>query len=73
MPAPRIVELCAEAVDHAIEAVGQLDEFEESRHRHGHGVHRDPTNILIDLREELHDLLATMREACDELERAARL
>ena len=72
MHTPRIVELCLEACDRATEVAEQLDEFVVASAHGGAGTHRNPVNIFIELREEVHDLLATVREARDEVEREAR-
>jgi hypothetical protein len=72
MSRPRIVELCLDTVDHAVEAVDQLVELEEANRHGGAGTHRDPSNIFLDLREELIDLRDAAREARDEAERLER-
>jgi hypothetical protein len=68
----RIVELCLEATDRVADVVEQLDEFIAATAHSGAGVHRDPVNILAELRGEVHDLRATLREQRDEIEREAR-
>jgi hypothetical protein len=72
MPTQRAVDLCLEASDRAAEVVALLDEFVAAANSGGAGIRRDPTNILGELREEAFDLLATVREARDELEHTGR-
>jgi hypothetical protein len=72
MHTPRVAELCLEACDRAAEVVEQLGDYAIANAHGGAGVHRDPANILTELREEARGLLATVREACDEIEREAR-
>jgi hypothetical protein len=72
MHTPRNAELCLEAAERAAEVVEKLDEYAAAKRAGGGGIHRDPCNVFRELREEARDLLATVREARDEIEREAR-
>jgi hypothetical protein len=72
MHTQRMAELCFKACDLVTEVVDQLEEFTAARAAGGSGTHRDPTNILAELQEEIRDLRAVVREQCDEIERETR-